>query len=150
MSKHHFSQATMDAAWREVAPLRLKEKELDQRRRQFLRDKREAKRKKRASVFSPEEFSDIVEKFGQRFDAEWKKSLQGIIGAGRVLKQARLELGYGQYGSFLRRIELNDDVARMLMRIADNPVIAKPENFRVLPPSYTTLHRLCLLEPDRL
>jgi hypothetical protein len=95
-------------------------------------------------------YSEDVLGFAQRFDAAWRKTVEGIVEAGQVLKEAKDELGYGGYGSFIGRIKLNERIAQMLMTIANNGVIRNPKNFSALPPKYTSLYRLCLLGEDEL
>ncbi len=121
----------------------------------FLR-KREQRKKKWAgdtfrAISFPSRFDDSkdVQHYVERLKL-MKKTVEGIIGAGQVLKEAKAKLGYGHYGAMLRRLGLYERIAQMLMVIADNAVISNPKNFSVLPSRYTSLHRLCLIPDDKL
>jgi hypothetical protein len=127
-----------------LAPME-RENELKQRRKAHLKAK-----KAKSSFRWPRSYSEDVLAFAERFETEWKKTIEGIIGAGKVVQEAKDELGYGKYGAFLEKIELSERIAEMLMTIARNKDLSNPKNFSVLPPRYTSLYRLGLLPEGRV
>jgi hypothetical protein len=82
-----------------------------------------------------------------------KKSVEGIIEAGRVLIEAKSELDHGQFTDWVVR-ELRFGVrkdgngepdirkAEMLMYLARNEVISNPCHWHAFPPSPQTLWEL--------
>jgi hypothetical protein len=106
-----------------LAPME-RENELKQRRKAHLKAK-----KAKSSFRWPRSYSEDVLAFAERFETEWKKTIEGIIGAGKVVQEAKDELGYGKYGAFLEKIELSERIAVMLMTIARNKDLSNPKNF---------------------
>ena len=95
-----------------------------------------------------------------RFRNALKKSVEGIIEAGRVLIEAKSELEHGQFIEWVvcdlrfgdpeeggRRIGLRK--AQMLMFLAKNEVISNANHCYAFPPSWRTLWELSQIRPKQ-
>ena len=103
-----------------------------------------------------ERFEPLVKKYQVKIDRVWQKSVEGIIEVGRVLIEAKEALPHGYFGHL--NLPFSDRTAQLLMKIAANKVLTRPDVIPKLPPSWGTLsvlarvpeHRLeHLLESDR-
>jgi hypothetical protein len=95
-----------------------------------------------------------------RFRNALKKSVEGIIEAGRVLIEAKSELEHGQFTDWVVR-ELRFGIrkdgsreadlrkAEMLMFLARNEVISNPCHWHDFPPSPRTLCELTQIRPKQ-
>ena len=94
----------------------------------------------------------------QRFRDALKKSVAGIIEAGRVLIEAKKKLPRGQFTNWVVRElrfgtrkdgsrEADLRKAEMLMLLARNEVISNPCHWHALPPSPRTLYELTQVSP---
>jgi hypothetical protein len=95
-----------------------------------------------------------------RFRNALKKSVEGIIEAGRVLIEAKNELEHGQFTDWVvnelrfgtRKVGVRDaDIrkAEMLMFLARNDVISNPCHWHDFPPSPRTLWELTQIRPKQ-
>jgi hypothetical protein len=95
-----------------------------------------------------------------RFRNALKKSVEGIIEAGRVLIEAKNELEHGQFSDWVvRELRLGTykpgkpkaDLrkAEMLMFLARNEVISNPCHWHAFPPSPRTLWELTQIRPKQ-
>lgn len=95
-----------------------------------------------------------------RFQSALKKSVEGIIEAGRVLIEAKSELDHGQFIDWVvnelrfgtRKVGVRDaDIrkAEMLMFLARHEVISKSCHWHDFPPSPRTLWELTQLRPKQ-
>jgi hypothetical protein len=95
-----------------------------------------------------------------RFRNALKKSVEGIIEAGRVLIEAKNELEHGQFTDWVvnelrfgtRKVGVRDaDIrkAEMLMFLARNEVISNPCHWHDFPPSPRTLWELTQIRPKQ-
>lgn len=95
-----------------------------------------------------------------RFRNALKKSVEGIIEAGRVLIEAKNELEHGQFIDWVerdlrfgtgqesdRRLSLRK--AQMLMFVAKNEVISNVNHWFAFPPSWRTLWELSQIRPKQ-
>jgi hypothetical protein len=95
-----------------------------------------------------------------RFRNALKKSVEGIIEAGRVLIEAKSELDHGQFTDWVvgelrfgsrkdgtREVDLRK--AEMLMFLARNEVISNPCHWHAFPPSPRTLWELTQIRPKQ-
>ncbi len=95
-----------------------------------------------------------------RFRNALKKSVEGIIEAGRVLIEAKSELEHGQFIDWVerdlrfgagqesdRRLSLRK--AQMLMFVAKNEVISNANHWFAFPPSWRTLWELSQIRPKQ-
>jgi hypothetical protein len=95
-----------------------------------------------------------------RFRNALKKSVEGIIEAGRVLIEAKNELEHGQFTDWVVRElrfgsrkdgsrEADLRKAEMLMFLARNEVISNPCHWHAFPPSPRTLWELTQIRPKQ-
>jgi hypothetical protein len=93
-----------------------------------------------------------------RFRKAFRKSVEGIIEAGRVLIEAKDELEHGQFIDWVERDlrfgsgqegdrGLSLRKAQMLMFVAKNEVISNANHWFVFPPSWRTLWELSQIRP---
>jgi hypothetical protein len=95
-----------------------------------------------------------------RFRNALKKSVEGIIEAGRVLIEAKNELEHGQFVNWVvrdlrfgnpqerdRRLSLRK--VQILMFLAKNEVIANANHWYAFPPSWRTLWELTQIRPKQ-
>lgn len=91
-----------------------------------------------------------------RINAEWRKSVEGIINVGRQLIAAKEAC---EHGEFLRMFKGHDNAvsepvpfginaAQRLMKVAGHPVLANADQSQHLPQSYQTLYELTQLDDD--
>ncbi len=95
-----------------------------------------------------------------RFRNALKKSVEGIIEAGRVLIEAKNELEHGQFIDWVERDlrfgaaqesdrKLSLRKAQMLMFVAKNEVISNANHWFAFPPSWRTLWELSQIRPKQ-
>jgi hypothetical protein len=95
-----------------------------------------------------------------RFQNALKKSVEGIIEAGCVLIEAKIELEHGQFTDWVVRElrfgsrkdgsrEADLRKAEMLMFLARNEVISNPCHWHAFPPSPRTLWELTQIRPKQ-
>jgi hypothetical protein len=93
-----------------------------------------------------------------RINAEWRKSVEGILNAGRQLIAAKEAC---EHGEFLRMFKGHDKVVsdpvpfgersgRMLMELSAHPVIANRKYVSDLPQSWGTLYELTKLDDEQI
>jgi hypothetical protein len=97
-----------------------------------------------------------AEYWAPRINAEWRKSVEGILGVGRELIRAKEKC---EHGEFLRLFKGHDNAVRepvpfginaaqRLMKVAGHPVLANADQSQHLPQSYQTLYELSQLDDD--
>ena len=85
------------------------------------------------------------EEFAAGFEASWRRSVEGIIGAGQVLIEAKEGLPHGSFLPFVRdRLGLRPRTAERLMRIARHWDLNATDP-SLLPASVAALDALCPL-----
>jgi hypothetical protein len=93
-----------------------------------------------------------------RINAEWRKSLEGILGVGQQLIAAKRAC---EHGEFLRLFKGHDNAvsdpvpfgerwAEMLMAVASSDVLSNPKHASDLPQSAYTLYELTKLEDEQI
>lgn len=93
-----------------------------------------------------------------RINAEWRKSVDGILNVGRELIAAKKSC---EHGEFLRLFKGHDDAvsdpvpfgedaAERLMKVASHPVLSNSDQSRNLPQSYQTLYELAKLDEEQI
>lgn len=76
-------------------------------------------------------------------NADWRKSIEGIIQTGRDLVAAKAELPHGEFTSMIQEdLSLSVSTAEGLMNIAKNRLIVKSVSTGILPPSWAILSQL--------
>jgi len=99
-----------------------------------------------------------AEYWAPRINAEWRKSVEGILGVGRQLIAAKEAC---EHGEFLRMFKGHDnvvsepvpfgaDAAQQLMKVASHSVISNTEFVRHLPQSWGTLYELTKLDDGQI
>jgi len=94
-----------------------------------------------------------VDDWAEMINCEWRKSVAAIVNTGQLLIRAKKALGHGKWtnmvGGGLRvgKLDFQERVAQMIMRVAKNPVLSNPSNYSFLPPHYNTLHFFCGFMP---
>jgi hypothetical protein len=83
--------------------------------------------------------------------ADRGRSVEGIIAEGQHLREAKDQLDHhGEWLPLLKILKVGERYAQMLMKIADNKVLANPNHWFVLPRSWRTLHELSTLPREIL
>lgn len=83
--------------------------------------------------------------------AAWQKGVESIIETGQLLRESKGQLDHGEFlGMVEKDLPFGQDTAQCLMKIALNPVLAKPEHVRHLPPNWGTLTELSRVDCDTL
>ena len=91
-----------------------------------------------------------IEQWAALIRKDLKQAVSGIIQAGVHLKEAKLQLGHGNYGAMLSEAGIHERTAERLMKIASNPALTNPDNFLFLPTSMRTLSELATLPAPKL
>lgn len=93
-----------------------------------------------------------------RINAEWRKSVEGILAVGRQLIAAKEACEHGEFLRLFKGHEkavdepvpFNERSAEMLMAVANNTVISNPNHGSDLPQSWRTLYELTRLEDEQI
>jgi hypothetical protein len=96
-----------------------------------------------------------IDEWVQIIRADFRRSVEGIIAAGRHLQEAKAEVDHGEWLPLLHRLKISGvgngiRWAQMLMTIAENEVLANPNHWFALPTSWRTLYELTKLPPETL
>jgi N6-adenosine-specific RNA methylase IME4 len=85
--------------------------------------------------------------FADRINAAWNQTLQGILDAGRLLCEAKVEIPHGSFEEMIERdLRFGPRTARMLMAIHRSERLRKHAS--VLPTSWFTLYSLTTLNDE--
>ncbi len=101
---------------------------------------------------------NCAEYWAPRINAEWRKSVEGVLGVGRQLIAAKeacehgefLRLFKGHQNEVSEPVPFGEDAAQQLMKVASNPVIANTDHGRYLPQSWRTLYELTKLDDEQI
>lgn len=93
-----------------------------------------------------------------RINAEWRKSVEGILNVGRQLIAAKeacehgefLRLFKGHENAVSEPVPFTESTGRMLMAVASNEVISNREFVHDLPQSWGTLYELTKLDDEQI
>jgi len=99
-----------------------------------------------------------AEYWAPRINAEWRKSVEGILNVGRQLIAAKESCEHGEFLRLFKGHEnavsdpvpFGEDAAQQLMKVASNPVISNTEFVRHLPQSWGTLYELTKLDDEQI
>lgn len=99
-----------------------------------------------------------AEYWAPRINAEWRKSVEGILGVGRQLIAAKeacehgefLRLFKGHENAVSEPVPFTANTAEILMKVAGHPVLSKSEFVQALPQSWGTLYELTKLEDEQI
>ena len=84
-----------------------------------------------------------------RIEAAWQKSVSSVIEVGRLVRQAKEELGVS-FNLLETELPFSSTVAAFLIKIAENPVLSNPIYYARLPNSYNTLYHLTSVDEQQL
>jgi hypothetical protein len=89
----------------------------------------------------------LAEQWAGKIKAQIGKSVESIIGIGRMLIEAKAQLPHGEWGRMFDDglLPFSHRSASCLMAIADNPVLSNSHHGANLPPSWRTLYDLARL-----
>jgi N6-adenosine-specific RNA methylase IME4 len=84
-----------------------------------------------------------------RITAAWRKSVEGVIEAGRLLSQAKAALPHGAFSEMIQRdLPFKASTAQRLMKIAADERLTDAAHVQLLPPHWGTLYELTKLSDD--
>ena len=100
----------------------------------------------------------LADYWAPRINAQWQKSVEGIIGVGRQLLAAKEACEHGEFARLFKGyasavkepVPFSLNTAERLMRIARHPVLANSAHVHTLPQSWGTLYELLHLDDDTL
>jgi hypothetical protein len=82
----------------------------------------------------------------QRITAAWQNTVHNIIETGRLLIEAKDDIGYGGFQEMIRaELPFGPNTAQRLMQIAEDPVLSNAAHAPLLPASWMTLYELTKL-----
>lgn len=84
-----------------------------------------------------------------RIEAAWQRSVESVIEVGRLVKQAKDELGVS-FALLETELPFSSTVAAFLIKIAEHPVLSNPIYFSKLPNSYNALYYLASVDEETL
>jgi hypothetical protein len=84
-----------------------------------------------------------------RIESAWQKSVASVIEVGKLIKQAKQELGVS-YNLLETELPFSSTVASFLVKIAEHPVLSNPAYYSKLPNSYNTLYHLTSVDEKQL
>jgi hypothetical protein len=95
-----------------------------------------------------------VEYWIAKISDQWRRGVEALIETGRLLldaKQGKQRLPHGQWIDMIEgKLPFGPRTAQRLMEIAAHPELSKATHASHLPPSWTTLHVLAQLPPNRV
>jgi N6-adenosine-specific RNA methylase IME4 len=95
------------------------------------------------------DISATVGVWADRIIAAWRKSVEGVIEIGRLLKEAKDALGHGPFTEMIERdLPFKARTAQRLMAIAADERLSNPTHVSLLPPHWGTLYELTKLTDD--
>ena len=87
--------------------------------------------------------------WASKIKTAWQETVANIVETGRLLIEAKAELAHGRFEHMVQRqLPFSPRTARMLMKIAEHPIVSNRKHVSVLPSSWGTLYQLALLPPD--
>lgn len=97
--------------------------------------------------------SDLITR-AKKISSAWRKAAASIIETGSLLIDAEHSLSFDEYRRLVNYLVesegMSASVISKLRMIARNPVLTKPENIGLLPPSYATLYRMTNADEGKL
>lgn len=93
-----------------------------------------------------------------RINAEWRKSVEGILNVGRQLIAAKEACEHGEFLRLFKGhpqavadpVPFGEDTAERLMKVAVHPVLSDSARGRSLPQSWRTLYELTKLDDEQI
>lgn len=90
-----------------------------------------------------------VDQWRASIESAWQKSVQSVIEVGRLVKQAKEELG-SSYALLETQLPFSSTVAAFLVKIAERPVLSDAQYYSKLPNGYNTLYYLASVDEETL
>ena len=88
--------------------------------------------------------------WAERITMAWRKSVEAVLDAGRLLKEAKTALPHGAFTAMIENdLPFGARTVQMLMKIADDPRITDPNHGSLLPASWRTLYELTKLTDEQ-
>jgi len=84
-----------------------------------------------------------------RIETAWQRSVESVIEVGRLVKQAKDQLGVS-YSLLETELPFSSTVAAFLIKISENPVLSNPAYHSRLPNGYNTLYYLASVDEKQL
>jgi hypothetical protein len=82
----------------------------------------------------------------RRITAAWQKTVANIVETGRLLIEAKDDIGHGGFQVMIRaELPFGPSTAQRLMQIAEDPVLSNAAHAPLLPASWMTLYELAKL-----
>jgi hypothetical protein len=99
-----------------------------------------------------------AEYWAPKIHAEWRKSVEGILGVGRQLIAAKAACEHGEFlrlfkghaNAVSEPVPFSERTAERLISVASHAVISNPTHVSDLPQSWGTLYELTKLDDDTL
>lgn len=100
----------------------------------------------------------LADYWAPRINAQWQKSVEGIVGVGRQLIAAKEACEHGEFARLFKGhanvvqdpVPFTLNTAERLMRVARHPVLSNRAHGQSLPQSWRTLYELSQLDDDTL
>lgn len=90
-----------------------------------------------------------LEMWRSKIEGAWKTTVASIVETGRLVKQAKEELG-GSYRDLESQLPFSSSTASYLSRIAEHSVLSNAQYWSRLPNAYNTLYHLSKIESEQL
>ena len=91
--------------------------------------------------------SNVRGQWAEKISARWHKTQQGVIEVGRLLIEAKAQLGHGSFTAMIEaNLPFGARTAQNLMKIAGDPRITNAKFTSLLPASWATLHEISQLD----
>jgi hypothetical protein len=82
----------------------------------------------------------------RRITTAWQKTVANIIETGRLLIEAKDDIGHGAFQEMIRsQLPFGPGTAQRLMQIAENKILSNTAHAPLLPASWMTLYELAKL-----
>lgn len=93
-----------------------------------------------------------------RINAEWRKSVEGILNVGRQLIAAKEACEHGEFLRLFKghenavgdTVPFSANTAEILIKVAGHPVLSKSDHGQTLPQSWRTLYELTKLDDEQI
>lgn len=90
-----------------------------------------------------------INQWRARIEVAWQRSVESVIEVGRLINEARDQLG-ATYALLETELPFSTTVAAFLSKIAKNRVLSNPTNFARLPNGVNTLYHLTFIDETKL
>lgn len=91
-----------------------------------------------------------VDEWAAVIRADMTRTVESVLETGRHLKQAKTEIGHGNWMPLLKQVGMSQQTANRLMTVAVHPVLSNHAHARDLPSGWSILYELTKLPDDVL